>query len=502
MHRRTLFAGILAIALTPLPAQPQATLHEWGDDVSRFAQSLVDAAFVPGMGLAITQGDRVVYSRGFGFADVASGRRVDEHTAFYIASSTKALTATSVLALATRGELDVNASVARYLPALRGRGRLDADTVTVRDLLTMTHGIVSGGPVEFRTAYSGEFTPDLLLELLTDYQQARPPRPFQYGNLGYNLLGLVLDSRRNDGWKDIVKREVLDPLGMRETSARVSDFEPDTIAMPHEYGEDGKYRRIRLGKADANMHAAGGHFTTARSLARFVAAHASGGRLEGVQVFPREMIASAHRKHIDQNTRFGPFHRSGWGYGWDLGTYGEETFVSRFGGFSGYRSHMSFMPARGMGIVVLVNESRLASAAADVVATYIYERVSGKANTAGAARLATADLRARADAMRHNLARQHAERRARLTPLPYPLQNYTGVYENAKFGRMECRVVSGGLELRIGVAQSPAEVFDANQNQVVVNITGEEIVEFAFAAGGGRPRTLRYRGETFQRIKG
>jgi CubicO group peptidase (beta-lactamase class C family) len=256
-RRRLLVVVILAIALAPLPAHPQATLGgEWRDDVERFAQSLVEAQLVPGMGIAVTQGDWVVYSQAFGFADAASGRRADEGTAFYIASSTKALTATAVLALSARRELDLDASIAHYLPALRGRGRLNADSVTLRDLLTMSHGIEGGGQVEFRTAYSGTFSPELLLELLAEYRQSGQARQFRYGNLGYNILGLVLDSRQGHGWKDVVRREVLDPLGMRETIARVSDLEPHVIALPHAYGADGKFRHIPLGKADANMHAA------------------------------------------------------------------------------------------------------------------------------------------------------------------------------------------------------------------------------------------------------
>ena len=498
-------AGILAIALavTPLPAHVQATLGgEWRDDVERFAQSLVEAQLVPGMGIAITQGDRVVYSRAFGLADAASSRRADEGTVFYIASSTKALTATAVLALGARKELDLDASVAQYLPALRGRGRLNAHFVTLRDLLTMSHGIEGGGAVEFRTAYSGAFSPELLLELLAEYRQSSPPRQFRYGNLGYNILGLVLDSRQAHGWKGVVRREVLDPLGMRETSARVSDFEPHVIALPHEYGADGKFRRVRLGKADANMHAAGGHFATPRDLARFVAAHASGGRLDGVEVFPREMVASAHHKQIEQDRQFGPFHRFGWGYGWDLGTYGDETIVHRFGSFSGYRSHMSFMPDRGTGVVVLVNGSAPASAAADVMATYIYDRLSGRPNLDAAYKLRVMDLQALADALRTNLAKDIAEGRARMAPLPRPLQDYAGVYETARLGTMEWRVVGQGLETRMGVAYSLAEVFDARQNQLRVSFTGDwEVVDFAFPPGGGSARALRYRGETFERVK-
>jgi CubicO group peptidase (beta-lactamase class C family) len=499
----SLVAVILITALAPLPAHSQPTLGlEWRDDVARFAQSLVDAQLVPGMGVAVTQDDRVVYSQGFGVADAASGRRVDAATAFYIGSSTKALTATAVLALAARKKLDLDGSLTHYLPALRGRGRLNADSVTLRDLLTMSHGIEDSGPVGFRTAYSGEFSSAKLLELLAEYHQPGKPGQFQYANLGYNILGLVLDPRRRDGWKDVVKRQVLDPLGMRETSARVSDFKSRVIALPHDYGADGSFRRIRLGKADANMHAAGGHFATPRDLARFVAAHASRGRVDGIQVFPSEMIASAHRKHIEQNRRSWPFDRFGWGYGWDLSTYGDETIVHRFGAFSGYRSHMSFMPARGIGVVVLVNGSGPAATAADVMATYIYDRLRRSPNLDAAQKLSMVDLRAKADALKTWLATDIAARRARMAPLSRPMQDYAGVYENDKYGRMEWRVVDGALESRMGVASSAAEVFDAKQNQLRVDFIGDgEVVEFVFLPSGGSARALQYRGETFERVK-
>ena len=496
-----LVAMVLVAALAPLAAQPTRG-GEWRDDVARFAQSLVDAQFVPGMGIAVTQGDRVVYSRGFGFPDIASSRRADEATVFYVASSTKALTATAVLTLAARKELDLNASVAHYLPALRRRGQLNAESITLRDLLTMSHNIEDCDHVAFRTAYSGEFTAELLLELLAECRRSDSARQFRYGNLGYNILGLVLDPRQGHGWKDVVRREVLDPLGMRETSARVSDFAPHVIALPHDYGEDGKFQRVRLGKADANMHAAGGHFATPRDLARFVAAHASGGRLDGVQVFPAEMIASMHRRNIGQDRRFGPIHRFGWGYGWDLGTYGDETVVHRFGSFPGYRSHVSFMPARGTGVVVLVNGSDPASTAADVMATYIYDRLSGRSNLDNVYALSVADLRARADALRAVLGKDNASRRTRSASLPRPPQDYAGVYENGRFGSMEWRVVGHGLESRMGVAYSSAEVLDPRQNRFRVSFTGdEEIVEFLFQPGGGSVLALRYRGETFGRTK-
>lgn len=163
---------------------------------------------------------------------------------------------------------------------------------------------------------------------------------------------------------------------------------------------------------------------------------------------------------------------------------------------------MSFLPDRGTGVVVLVNGSGPASAAADAMATYIYDRFRGRSNLDAAYKLRVMDLRALADALRTNLAKDTAEGRARMAPLPRPLLDFAGVYENARLGTMEWRVVGQGLEAAIGVAYSLAEVFDARQNQLRVSLTGDaEVVEFAFPAGGGSARALQYRSETFERVK-
>lgn len=452
------------------------------------------------MAVAVSQGDWVLYGEGFGVADAGTGRPASDDTAFYIASSTKALTATAVVLRAERGEIDLAAPVTRYVPGLRFRSPLQADSVTIERLLTMTHGIEDGGPVVLRTAFTGEFTPELLVELLAGYGPSGNGRVFDYGNLGYNILGLTLDPVRGDGWKDVVRREVLEPLGMGSTSARLSTLDPERIALPHDVVPGAGWRRIPLAKADANLHAAGGHFTTARDLARFVAAHASDGMLEGERVFPARAIAATHERHVEQDRDFGPFHRFGWGYGWDLAEWEGRTIVQRFGSFSGYRSHMSFEPESGVGVVVLVNGGGPASPAADLVATYVYDRMLGRADLDAEYDRRLAELEARAAEAERELADHLAERAARLAPLPHPLEAYAGTYESPTMGRMVWRVVAEGLEARIGVAGSRAEVFDAAEDRLRIEIGGGVVVDFEFPPGGGPASELTVAGERFVRV--
>jgi len=496
-------AALLGFLGVGAPVFPQAVIGgEWRDDVAKYARSLVESRLTPGIAVAVSLGDAVLYSAGFGAADVDSGRGVGDSTVFYIASSTKALTATAVVLAAARGEIDLDAPVARYVPGLRWRPPLDPASITVKSLLAMTHGLDPGGPVVFRTAFTGEFTNALLIDLLGGYGPSAKGGGFEYGNLGYNILGLLLDPAREEGWKDIVERDVLSPLGMASTSARLSRLDPGRIAYPHALVPGQGFRRIRLGKADANLHAAGGHFATAEDLARFVAAHASGGLLEGRRVFPKGPIASTHEKRADQDRTFGPFHRFGWGYGWDLGSWEGKTIVHRFGSFPGYRSHMSFETDSRIGVVVLVNADGPASPAADLLAIYIYDRLLGRPDLEAAYRERLDGLVREAGTGEREEAAVLANRRARLAPLPHPLGDYAGTYEDPKLGRMVWQVVAAGLEVRMGIAGCRAEVYDAAKNLLRVELTGGGAVAgFEFPEGGGPASAVSFQGARFVRVK-
>ncbi len=163
----------------------------------------------------------------------------------------------------------------------------------------------------FRTAFTGDFTHEKLIDLFEEYSPSPSGRRFAYGNLGYNLLGMVRESTSSESWKEVVRQEVLAPMGMEQTSAYVSRIPTQRIALLHGVAGSG-FERLPLRKADANMHAAGGHFATPRDLARFVAAHLSGRAVDREAIIlHRSALEATHRKYADQDREFGPFHRFG-----------------------------------------------------------------------------------------------------------------------------------------------------------------------------------------------
>lgn len=462
---------------------------------------MIDAGFFPGMSLAVTRGDKVVYTDSFGVADVDSGRRVDDHTRFYIASTTKALTAAAVVLQVSRHTVQLDAPVTRYLPNLQFKPPLKAGLVTIRDLLSMNDGIDACLPVVFRTAYTGVFTPSGLVNLMKQCGPADTGRAYDYRNLPYNILGLVLAPKVKNGWKDVVRRDVLQPLGMSETSARLSNLDQRQLAMPHTSTATG-FRRIRLAKADANLHAAGGYFTTARDLARFVAVNATDGLLDGRRIFPAGVLASTHTRHASQDRDFGPYHRFGWGFGWDLGSFEGHTIVHRFGSFAGYRSHASFMPDSGVGVVVMINGVGVPFAA-DALADYIYERMR-ESRMPAAARQEKAFNKLKLSKAKFDdyLARQQLIQRERQHgKLAHPLAAFTGDYLNPSLGTMRWQVIDGHLHVSIGLAQCTAGIYDAATSQLRVELTGSgQVVTFHFPKTPRPASSLEYDGYRFERL--
>lgn len=484
---------------TPDSVSPIAA-RDWRRDIHHYAQWMIDAGFFPGMSLAVTRGDKVVYVDSVGVADMDSGRRVDDHTRFYIASTTKALTAAAVVLQVSRNTLQLDAPVTRYLPKLQFKPPLKANSVTIGDLLSMTDGIDACLPVVFRTAYSGVFTQPGLIDLMKQCGPSDTGRAFDYRNLPYNILGLVLSSTVKNGWKAVVRRDVLQPLGMKETSDRLSTLDPMHLAMPHAASATG-FHRIRLAKADANLHAAGGYFTTARDLARFVATNAADGMLDGRRIFPAGVLASTQTLHASQDHDFGPYHRFGWGFGWDLGRFEGHTIVHRFGSFAGYRSHASFMPDSGIGVVVLVNGVAVPFAA-DELADYIYDRLSSDPLlAANDHEKAFRQLALRKVQFAEHFAKQRMVQDARQRRgFAHPLADFSGHFANPLLGTMRWQVIDGQLQVSIGVAQSDASIYDAAANQLRVELTGSgEVVTFHFPKAAGQADSLEYDGYRFER---
>ena len=465
-------------------------------DIDEFAAQILATGIVPGMSLAVVTSEGIVYTKGYGFANVESQRVATADTQFYIASTTKALTALAGALLQDRERLDLDAPLSHYLPNVQMHPELSAEDVSLRDLLTMTHGIEPRGAVDIRTAFTGDFTYPELQTLLRHHPPAQNGRNFRYSNLGYNVFSLVLEDRFEGGWKQVVRDTVLLPLRMNSTTAFVTQADRARLAMPYTSRGSG-LERLRYAKHDETMQAAGGHISTVNDMARFVVAQLGAGRFGDRQVFPSSVIEDTHRQHAAQDRRLGPYERYGWGLGWDLARYDGDMVVQRFGGFSGFSSHVSFMPEHDLGVVVLTNAGGPANQLGDMVARFAYQRVLGKPNVD---ERFDGELRGIMERITSFLSQNLAARRARMQTTPLPLAAYAGEYTSPALGRMRWTWEEDQLFVRWGVAESTVEVYDGAQYQLRVELLGGgSVVTFDVPNGATSPTGFEFLNQTFTR---
>jgi CubicO group peptidase (beta-lactamase class C family) len=189
----------------------------------------------PGAGIVVVRDTRIIYMQGIGWADVEARRPFTPSTVFYIASTTKSFTGLTAAILDAAGRFSLDAPLARYLPDVRLRAPLDPRAITIRSLLTHTHGIENVGPVTLRLAHTGQYADnDELVRLLAEHPAAASGTTYRYGNIGYNVAALAMDAATGASWKDVLQQTLFAPLEMANTTAYVSKFPRDRLATPYE----------------------------------------------------------------------------------------------------------------------------------------------------------------------------------------------------------------------------------------------------------------------------
>lgn len=487
---------LVALSLTlPAPAVGQTSAPgSLGEELDRYVERAMERLdVVPGVAVAVVAGDSVVLTRGYGWADVETRRPVTPSTVFYIASSVKGLTGTLAAILAERGRVDLDAPVGRYLPGLDLPPPLDPGAVTLRGLLTHTSGMTDTG-LNWTTTWIDRPTDEAMLAHLARWGEARSG--FAYQNFGFALAGRALAAATGEDWRTSMRRHLFEPLGMRSTSLRPSEVAESDRALPYLATRSGT-RQIRFVKSDETITAAGGAMSTVEDLARFVMAMMNGGRLDGREVLPKRAVREAIGPHVELDAAFFEFKRTGYGLGWYHATWGGERLVHHFGGLPGYRCHLSFLPDRRFGVVVLGNEGRDGNRFADLVATWIYDRF-----------LERSDARTRAERRLETYAERiaaartaRAEREERVNVVDAPAREpgaYVGVYENERLTAIEVRESSNGLVVEAGNLRGILRPVGGDAF-VTEWLPGAPPVRFEFAGGSDGPITrLDWGGRIFR----
>jgi D-alanyl-D-alanine carboxypeptidase len=178
--------------------------------IDSLAAAVVDRGEAVGLTVAVLQREEAILVRGYGVADLESRAAATDSSRFYIGSITKVVTAAAVLRLAANDQLGLDDDIRRHVPELDSPG----PSITLRHLLNHTSGLVGPQQVagKFLERRHLEFSREQLVELLQgEPRVSAPGERFAYNNLGYLLLGIVLERVSGQSYEDHLHAGVLAP---------------------------------------------------------------------------------------------------------------------------------------------------------------------------------------------------------------------------------------------------------------------------------------------------
>jgi CubicO group peptidase (beta-lactamase class C family) len=498
-------AGALALAQTPHPANEKDFTAAYDAQIRKTLATFPD---LPGLAVVVIKDDKPIFVRGYGMADKEAGIKSDADTLYYIASSTKSFTALAAAMLDQEGKIKLSDPVTKYTPGIHFKNEIP-DKITIQNLLTHTSGL-RNSPLQNRLAYTGQIDQnelDYTLANGTTFNEANFGK-YAYTNLGYNIYGLALHYHLHRKWQDVLQERIFTPAGLQHTTAYVSKARAKKfkIAAPYVIDTDavnaGKMVRSQLEKTDANMQSAGGIYMSVSDLGRWLNANMNDGRLDGKQVFPADLMAKVHTGYTQSTRNEPPFSADGeYGLGWQIGKYRNEKVIYHHGGYSGYRSHVSFMPGKKVAVGVLVNNDAMGGPLGDMLAAYAYDWWMQTENFEAQWAKQIDDWVTAFQNRRQGIAAEAAQRAKREWKLTKPFADYAGKYVNDLQGTIEIVPQEKGLEVHMGLLNAVATPFTQPDTARVVMLPGGngDVIQFVKDANG-TIGSLNLGGATFTRV--
>lgn len=284
-----------------------------------------------------------------GVTSVENPLPVDDDTLFHIGSITKTYTATAMMTLVARGDLDLNEPARRYVPELR----LPDASATVAQLLNH-----SAGWSDFEEYDTGEGDDALaaLVARMAELTQVSPPEARAvYNNAGFALSGRIIEKLTGTTYEQAMRSLVLEPIGLSQSFLLPNEVMTRRFAVGHNIGADGSVAPARPWKSPRSANPAGGLTSTVGDQLRWARFHVGDGTTaDGRRILPKELLARMQEPTVGL---FGSAMGDAVGISWLLRDVDGSATVGHAGGMESQFSQLLMVPERDFAVVVVANSA-------------------------------------------------------------------------------------------------------------------------------------------------
>jgi CubicO group peptidase (beta-lactamase class C family) len=349
---------ILVFYLPGWAATPELTKDSRVAVAIKMIETWVDAQLayedIPGMSIGIVYDQKLIWSRGFGYADVAQKRQATPGTIYSICSISKLFTSVAIMQLWEQGKLRLDDPVKKYLPWFNIQDKYpEAPEVTIQGILTHSAGLPREADAPYWTGPEHDFpTREEIKQRLSGQEELYPADTYyQYSNLGMSLLGEVIATVSGQPYAAYVQDHILTPLGLKDTTPEIpEDQKGKKLATGYSMKlRDGERREIPFYLVNGIAPAAG-FASTVEDLGRFASWQFRLLEKGGKEVLAVNTLKKMHRVHW-----FDPNWRTIRGLGFSVSRQDNKLQVGHGGSCPGYRTNLALRPKDKIAVIVMTN---------------------------------------------------------------------------------------------------------------------------------------------------
>ena len=309
----------LALPLGLIAQSPNDLAH-----LDTFILQQAERYHIPGIAVGVVIGDKLVWSKGYGWANLEKRTPMSTDGVMNIASISKTITATAVMQLWEKGLLQLDEDVNTYIPFKLHHPHFPEKAITIRQLLTHTSGIKDGpgykkGYACGDPAISLKDWIESCLVVGGEHYSAEynfypegPGAVHRYSNVAFGLLGYIVEALTKQPFYSYVKENILSPLGMSHTGYLLSEIDTQKIITPYLY-----LGPLQMGLASTKAsplpyfnpyciysfwnYPDGLIRTSVEDLAKYAAAYMNGGSYQGKRVLKQETIEMMHKGQLSKS---------------------------------------------------------------------------------------------------------------------------------------------------------------------------------------------------------
>ena len=361
---------------SPSPSPNPDTMDHIISLFDAYLKSSYDQSVIPSMAVVIVQNGKIIYMNSLGVKNLATGEPVDENTLFCIGSATKQFSATNVAQLVSVGLMSWDDPISKYYPDQNEFQLYDnmTDKLTIRDCFTHRSGLPAGAGDDYYTYFNTSFS-DTLYKLR--YMENNTPfrSTFAYNNVIISLPGYSAARVKNTTWNNLIKENLLNPLGMTTADTSYQDFlKSPNHATPYYLLRNGTMKEYDV--IPDPVGPAGGIYCSVSEMANWLKFQiADTGYYNGQKIVNKSELDETHKPQInvtDSMSKNGPTY----GFGWFIA----DDNINHMGDSQSFHSRVRIYTSKGLGIFISANGGIYAQTYRDVLDDKFKDLLNGVDN--------------------------------------------------------------------------------------------------------------------------